>query len=300
VRDADASEADAPDVDAPGADAPEDDSGAAGQGPSLDTSVPNIARAHDYLLGGKNNFAADRAAAEMVIAAYPGIVAGIRANRAFLGRAVRYLAGEAGIRQFIDIGPGMPAADSTHEVAQSVAPESRIVYVDNDPVVLSHARALLRSSPEGASGYIEADLRDVGKILTEAAQTLDLSQPVAIMLLAILHFIPGDHAYEPVSALLADVAPGSFLTISHIAKDIEPEAVNEIVRRTRETKAPHMIYPRTRDEVARFFTSLELAEPGVVALEEWRPDSEFAAKNHAAGWCGVARKPLAASRLGLG
>src|SRR6516165_84138 len=156
---------------------------------SIDTSVAHVARVYDYWLGGKDNFAADRRAGEQAIQAYPDIVYSVRANRAFLARTVRYLAAEAGIRQFLDIGTGIPTADNTHEVAQSVAPESRIVYVDNDPVVLNHARALLTSSPEGACDYLEADLRDPDTILARAAQTLDLSRPVALMLIGILHLI---------------------------------------------------------------------------------------------------------------
>src|SRR6266496_4117080 len=152
----------------------------------IDTSVASPARIYDYWLGGKDNFPADREAAEQVIEVFPGIIPGVRANRAFLGRAVRYLAGEAGVRQFLDIGTGLPTANNTHEVAQEVAPESRIVYVDNDPLVLVHARALLTSHPEGETAYIDADVRDPGKILQAAAETLDFSQPVALMLLGIL------------------------------------------------------------------------------------------------------------------
>src|ERR1700751_1900905 len=154
--------------------------------PEFDTGVANIARVYDYLLGGTDNFAADRQAAEAAITSFPGIVAAVRANRAFLGRAVRYLAGEAGIRQFLDIGTGIPSANNTHEVAQSVAADSRVVYVDNDPVVLAHARTLLTTTPDGATDYIDADLRQAEQILAKAAQTLDFSKPVAVMLMAIL------------------------------------------------------------------------------------------------------------------
>jgi trans-aconitate methyltransferase len=273
------------------ADASEGASGTAGQRPGFDTGVPNIARIYDYLLGGKDNFAADRAVGEMVISIFPGMAQSARANRAFLGRAVRYLAGEAGIRQFLDIGTGMPTAGNTHEVAQQVAPESRVVYVDNDPVVLTHARALLKSSPQGASAYIDADLRDPGKILTEAAQTLDFSEPTAIMLLLVLHFIPDAEAYEAVRALMAATAPGSFLVISHMPKDIEADSVSEMIRRASEVPFSAPMYPRTRDEVARFFAGLELADPGVVALEQWRPGSAFEARARAIVWGGLARKP---------
>jgi len=273
------------------ADAPSGAPGTAGQRPGFDTSVPNIARVYDYLLGGKDNFTADREAGDMVIAAYPGIVQAVKANRAFLGRAVRYLAGEAGIRQFLDIGPGIPTAGNTHEIAQAVDPASRVVYVDNDPVVLVHARALLRSRPEGAAAFVDADLRDIGKIVAEAGQMLDFSEPVAVVMLAVLHFLPDDAVYGTVGALMATLAPGSFMAISHIAKDIEAESISEIIRNSREGPGQAEMYPRTRDEVTRLFAGLELAEPGVVALQDWRPDSELEARNQAAGWAGVARKP---------
>ena len=174
---------------------PDDVAVGGAQRASFDTSVAHIARVYDYWLGGKDNFAADRAAAEQAIAAWPDIVLSVRANRAFLARAVRYLAGDAGIRQFLDIGTGIPAASNTHEVAQSVAPESRVVYVDNDPVVLTHARALLRSTSLGSLAYLDADLRYPDMILAEAAKTLDFKQPVAVMLLAVLQFVPDDEAY---------------------------------------------------------------------------------------------------------
>src|SRR6266568_6090442 len=179
-----------------------------------------MARVQDYWLGGKDNSAADREAAEQAIAANPGIRRDVRANRAFLVRAVRYLAAERGIRQFLDIGAGIPTANSTHEVAQSVAPACRVVYVDNDPVVLAHARALLTSTPQGATAYIDADLRDTEKILAQAAQTLDFSRPVAIVLMAILHLIEdADDPYGIITKLLSAVPPGSYLALSHIASD---------------------------------------------------------------------------------
>ena len=273
------------------ADASEGASGAAGQQPGFDTSVPNIARIYDYLLGGKDNFAVDRAVGEMVVATVPGMVQSARANRAFLGRVVRFLADEAGIRQFLDIGSGMPTVGNTHEIAQKVAPASRVVYVDNDPVVLTHARALLTSSPEGKSGYIAADLREPGKIIAEAAQTLDLSRPVAVMLLMILHFIPDAEAYAAVSELLDAVAPGSFLVIAHMPKDIEADSVSELMRKARDVPSSAPMYPRTRDEVARFFAGLEFVEPGLVALQGWRPDSVFEARTSAIGWGAVGQKP---------
>jgi hypothetical protein len=184
-------------------------------GVPLDTTVPHIARVYDYWLGGKDNFAADRELAEKFMAADPSVTAGVRSNRAFLGRAVHYLVTEAGIRQFLDIGTGIPAADNTHEVAQRVDPSARVVYVDNDPIVLIHARALLASHPAGATDYIDADLRDVGTILAAAARTLDFSQPVAVMLIGVLHCIPDeDYPGQLVATLMEAAAPGSYLALS--------------------------------------------------------------------------------------
>jgi hypothetical protein len=255
--------------------------------------VAHIARVYDYWLGGKDNFAADRLAGEAALEAYPYIAAGVRANRAFLSRVVRYLAGEAGIRQFLDIGTGIPTANNTHEVAQAVAPDSRIVYVDNDPVVLAHARALLTSGPEGATAYIDADFRDVGEILEAASQTLDFSRPVAIMLIAILHLI--DNEADPhavVKKLVAAVPPGSYLAISHLSSDIAAAARAEAHERLRELMYEKQTL-RSREEVASFFTGLDMVEPGLVRIPEWRPDNEADAKSPSALWGGVARKRLA-------
>jgi hypothetical protein len=266
------------------------DGSADGRG-GIDTSVAHSARVHDYWLGGKDNFAADRAAGDAVIAAYPGIVMSVRANRAFLARAVRFLAAEAGIDQFLDIGTGIPAANNTHEVAQSAAPGSHVVYVDYDPVVLLHARALLTSSEPGTVAYIDADLRDPQTILREAARTLDLSRPVAVMLIAIMHLIVDkDDPYRLVRTLMAAVPPGSYLALSQVASDIEAEQMAEAARRynrlARETQRH-----RDHTEVARFFEGLELVEPGLVPVQQWRPGSEIEAKAKSAMWGGVARKP---------
>ena len=174
--------------------------------PDFNAGVPHIARVYDYWLGGKDNFAADRELGERTLAAYPNLVFSVRANRAFLGRTVRFLAAETGIRQFLDIGTGLPTANNTHEVAQGVAPASRIVYVDNDPIVLSHARALLTSKPEGKCAYLDADLRDPEKILAAAAGTLDFSQPVAVMLLTVLQFLTDDAEASAVVNQLMDAA----------------------------------------------------------------------------------------------
>ena len=258
--------------------------------PTFDVSVAHVARVYDYWLGGKDNFAADRAAGDQAIAAYPDIVHSVRANRAFLARAVRYLATEAGIRQFLDIGTGIPTANNTHEVAQDAAPASRVVYVDNDPIVLTHARALLASKPEGATSYIDADLRDTEQILRQAAALLDLSQPVAVMLMAILqHLDNADHPYEVVAELLAAVPPGSYLALTHPASDIATEQMREMAQRLNRLMAEKVTF-RSHDQVARFFDGLDLVEPGMVRVQEWRPRTLAEANSAAALWCGVARK----------
>jgi hypothetical protein len=259
--------------------------------PSFDTSVAHVARVHNYWLGGKDNFAADRVAAEQAMAAYPDIVSSARANRAFLRRAVHFLAGEVGIRQFLDIGTGIPSANNTHEVARAVAPDSRIVYVDNDPVVLAHARSLLTGSSPGATDYIDADLRNPGQILAGAARTLDFSQPTAIMLMAILqHLSADDDPYAVVAGLLAAVPAGSYLVLSHPAKDIDAEKMAAMAERLNQVMAEKVTF-RTEPEVAVFFTGLELAEPGMVNAPRWRPASAEEASRPAALWSGVARKP---------
>jgi hypothetical protein len=258
--------------------------------PDFDTSVPHIARVYDYWLGGKDNFAADRELGERTLAAYPNLVFSVRANRAFLARAVRFLAAEAGIRQFLDIGTGIPTANNTHQVAQRVAAESRIVYVDNDPIVLSHAQALLKSSPQGVCAYLDADLRDPAAILAKAAQTLDFSQPVAVMLIAVMHFIgDDDEAAAIVRTLTAACAPGSYVVISHVASDIDTEQQTELVRRLNQSVAEKATM-RDRAGVTRLFDGLELVEPRVVRVSEWRPDSDLEAASPTGLWGGVARK----------
>ena len=257
----------------------------------INTSVAHSARVHDYWLGGKDNFAADRAAGDAVIQAYPGIVASVRANRAFLARVVRFLAAEAGIRQFLDIGTGIPATNNTHEVAQSVAPGCRVVYVDYDPVVLLHAQALLTSSSQGALDYIDADLRDPQKLLAQAARTLDFSRPVAVMLIAILHLI-GDQD-DPggiIGQLMAAVPAGSYLALSQVASDIEAEQMAEAAKRYNRLARQTQRH-RTHAEVLRFFDGLDLLEPGLVPVQRWRPASQLEARAHSAMWGGVGRKP---------
>jgi O-methyltransferase involved in polyketide biosynthesis len=256
----------------------------------FDTSVPHIARVYDYWLGGKDNFAADRVMGERTLQAYPNLVYSVRANRAFLARTVRFLAGQ-GIRQFLDIGTGIPTANNTHEVAQRIAPDSRIVYVDNDPVVLSHAKALLKSTPEGACAYIDADLRDPDAILAAAADTLDFTEPVAVMLIAVMHFVGDDaQASAIMRRLTAACVPGSYVALSHAASDIDAAQMAEMVRRLNESIAEKTTL-RDRAGVTRLFDGLELVEPGVIRAAEWRPDTDLEAASPAALWGGVARKP---------
>jgi hypothetical protein len=244
----------------------------------------------DYWLGGKDHFQADREAGDEAIEAFPGLVASVRNTRAFLARSVRYLAGEAGIRQFLDIGTGIPAADNTHEVAQAVAPESRIVYTDHDPAVLAHARALLTSHPQGATAYLDADLRDPEKILAEAAETLDFSRPVALMLVAILHCIPDeDDPYAIVTRLRAAVPPGSHLVISHPASDLQAEQMGAMAKSLNRVMA-QKVTPRSYADVSRFFDGLDLVEPGIVRASEWRPDPAFdPGTTTSTMWSGIAR-----------
>ena len=266
--------------------------GASKTGPlPFDTTKPHQARVYDHLLGGKDNYAADRAAAEALLAVYPGAVHTARANRAFLGRAVRYLTAEAGIRQFLDIGTGIPTAGNTHEIAQAIAPESRVVYVDYDPIVLAHARALLDSSEAGATEYIDADLRDTGTILAGAADVLDFSKPVAVTLLAILHAIPDpDDPYAIVARLLDAVPPGSYLAISHAASDLLDQETMRSFADSWNNRGQQRITWRTREQVARFFTGTDLVEPGLVRVDEWRPTSGTTSAGTSNEWGAVGRK----------
>jgi hypothetical protein len=261
------------------------------EAPDFDTSVAHVARVYNYWLGGKDNFAADRAAAEQAMAAFPGIVLSARANRAFLRRAVTYLVREAGIRQFLDIGTGIPTASNTHEVAQSVASDSRIVYVDNDPAVLAHARALLTTTPDGATDYIDADLRNAELILAEAAQTLDFTKPVAVMLMAILQQLSeADDPYQVVGTLMAALPSGSYLALSHPASDIHAAEMAAMAAQLNKMMAEKVTF-RAEAEVAPFFAGLELVEPGMMNVPDWRPETEEEAASPAALWAGVARKP---------
>jgi hypothetical protein len=258
--------------------------------PELETNVPQTARIWNYWLGGKDNFPVDRAVGDQILEAFPAIVENARASRAFLARAVRYLAGEAGIRQFLDIGTGLPTANNTHQVAQAVAPESRIVYVDNDPIVLTHARALLTSTPEGATAYIDADLRDPDRIMKEAARTLDFTQPIAIMLMGILgHIADDDEALSIVRRLVDAVPSGSYLTMND-GSDTSEEVV-EAARIWNQSANP-TYHLRSPDRIARFFDGLELVEPGVVSPPRWRPDPSVSGlPAEIDSFCGVGRKP---------
>jgi O-methyltransferase involved in polyketide biosynthesis len=255
---------------------------------AFDRNVPHIARMYDYWLGGKDNYAVDRAVADQITAIFPDILVNVRAQRAFLGRVVRYLAAEAGIWQFLDIGTGLPSASNTHEVAQRFVPQARVVYVDNSPAVLAHARALLGSGPQGATAFIEADLRDTGRILAEAARILDLSQPVAVLLLGVLPFIPDDDDPAAIVArLMAAVPPGSYLAVAHPASDIAADQVARSVRRYN-LQAREPVTVRSYAEVARFFDGLDLVEPGLVQLHRWRADAESL---ELPNYGGVGRKP---------
>ncbi|HXL95470.1 MAG TPA: SAM-dependent methyltransferase, partial [Streptosporangiaceae bacterium] len=259
--------------------------------PQFDTRVPNPARMWNYWLGGKDNFAADRDAAQGFIRVLPTMPAIARLARQFQAHAVHSLAADYGVRQFLDIGAGLPSVDNTHQVAQDVAPTARIVYVDHDPIVISHAQALLTSSEEGATGYILADLRDTDAILASAADTLDFDQPVAIMLLAILHLISDEEdPWEIIRRLMNAVPSGSYLMVSHGASDIQAQAGAELMRRYSElTKRP--LFLRTHAEVARFLDGLPLIGPGVVPVSQWGAPGEEAETGMAA-YCGIGRKPL--------
>jgi O-methyltransferase involved in polyketide biosynthesis len=251
--------------------------------------VPHSARIWNYWLGGKDNYPVDREAGDDYRAIYPEIVEVARASRRFLTRAVRWLAGEAGVRQFLDIGTGLPTADNTHEVAQRVAPEARVVYVDNDPVVLAHARALLTSSPEGATAYVDADLRDPQRILELSAPTLDLDRPVGLMLLGVLGHIGDDDQARAIVKRLLDALPsGSYLTVCD-GTNVISEAGVEAQRLYNQSGAvPYRL--RRPDQLAAFFDGLELVEPGVVSCTRWRPDGDRPPRATDA-YGGVGRKP---------
>ena len=255
----------------------------------FDPSVAHPARVYNVWIGGKDHFEADRDAAARVMQRRPQVVAGARSNRSFLGRAVRYMARSHGIRQFVDIGTGFPAPGNTHEVAQQADCWSRVVYVDNDPLVLSHARALLTSTPEGCCDYLHSDLRDTGYILREAARTLDFTRPVAVLLLAVLHFVPdADDPPGIVAALMSALAPCSFVAISHLTADLAPDAVGGGVDSYNKL-VPTSVIARTHAQVTGLFAELPLIPPGVVPVSEWRPDTRIRPVTDV--YAGVARKP---------
>ncbi|MGC4896668.1 SAM-dependent methyltransferase [Micromonospora sp. DT31] len=267
-------------------------------GHRIDTSVAHPARRYNYWLGGKDNFQADRDSGDAMAARFPTIRISALENRRFLRRAVHHLAGEAGIRQFLDIGTGIPSADNTHEVAQSVAPSTRVVYVDNDPIVLAHARALLTSSAEGATAYLDADLRDPERILAhpDLRRTLDLSRPVGLMLLAVLHFVPdGEDPYAIVTRLLDALPAGSYLAASHATHDYLPASVAAEAKAAARGGGPHgVINLRSQAEFVRFFDGLDLVEPGVCSVAEWRAEGEPEPRPSVVDvsmYGGVARKP---------
>ena len=262
----------------------------------LQTDQPHPARVYDYLLGGKDNFAADRAAAEAGLRANPNSRIPPRENRAFLGRAVRYLAGEAGISQFLDIGTGIPTSPNVHEVAQAVEPAARIVYVDNDPIVLTQARALLTAGPQGRTAYIDADLRDIDAILgsAELQRTLDLRLPVGLLLIAVMHFIPDeDDPWALAARLLAALPSGSYLALSHLTGDFDPAAWAGVVAVYRRSGVTMQVRPKP--DIERFFAGLDLVDPGVVSLPQWRPDPSDVGRPPSDAavsvYGGVARKP---------
>jgi hypothetical protein len=239
----------------------------------IDRTVAHAGRVYDYMLGGTTNFEVDRQASMAAGSIFPGGIeaakAGLRSNRDFLGRAVRHLTG-AGIRQFIDIGTGIPSDDNTHAVALDAAPDSRIVYVDNDPIVLAHAHQLLKNTPESVTSYLNADIRDPETILSRASGTLDLTQPVGLVLVAILHFLSDDEdAYGIVAELMGSLPSGSYLVASHLAGDVKPDEMRAVYDRLSEMTAERFVL-RSRAEVARFFEGLDLVDPGLVFVSEWQ------------------------------
>ncbi|MFF8868543.1 SAM-dependent methyltransferase [Streptomyces massasporeus] len=238
----------------------------------IDSSKAHPARVYDVFLGGKDHYAADRDAAAAALAANPRGYLDVRHNRDFLRRAVTTLVEQDGIRQFLDIGTGLPTAENVHQIAQRITPESRVVYVDNDPVVLAHARALLTSGPDGRTDYIDADLRDPARILEQAAKTLDFDRPVALCLVAVLHFVADEEAYPLVSGLIDELPAGSRLVLSHLTEDLNPENIRAVQRTYTERGFTFVL--RTRADVERFLTDngLEVADPGVVPAHRWRPD----------------------------
>jgi S-adenosyl methyltransferase len=259
---------------------------------AVDSSVAHTARIWNYWLGGKDNYEVDRVVGEQIRQLHPMIGDYARADRQFLGRAVRYLVKEQGVRQFLDIGTGLPTVDNTHEVAQREAADSKIVYVDNDPLVLAHARALLTSTPEGATDYVHADLRDAGRVLAEAARTLDFSKPIALTMLGVVIFIGDDEdPYGVVRRYLGELAPGSYLVLSHTITRPDMPDVDAAVAFWNEHGTPKLTQ-RTHEQITRFFDGLELLAPGVVSCSRWRPEAAHGGEPAEVAMFGaVARKP---------
>jgi O-methyltransferase involved in polyketide biosynthesis len=260
--------------------------------PQIDTSVSHSARVWDYWLGGKDNYAVDRAVGDEVARLLPGIVTHARADRMFLGRAVRFLAGPAGVRQFVDIGAGLPTVDNTHEVAQRVAPECRVVYVDNDPLVLVHAQALLTSAPAGVTGYVQADLRDPADVLAGAARTLDFTAPVAVIMLGVLwHVLDDQEAAGIIGRLMTALPPGSYLAVAHPTLEVTGKEMAAAIDYWNEHGTPPGRH-RTPAQLAGRLVGLELVEPGVVSSTRWRPEATpFGEPAPIDQYCAVARKP---------
>ena len=270
-----------------------DDTGTQQVPPEINTNVPQSARVYDYWLGGKDHFPADRALGDAIAGALPTIRTQVRAQRAFLGRAVRYLARDAGIRQYLDIGTGIPSAGNVHDVAQEVAPESRVLYVDNDPIVLAHARALMAGTAEGPVAFIQADLREPEAILGDpaVAGTLDLAQPVGLVLIGVMHHLRDDDDPRRIVATLVDaLAPGSYLVLSQSTPDFDPDAMRALAAASEQGGIPNV--PRSLADTEPFFAGLELVEPGLVPMATWRPDPGAEQDPRSVyAYGGVARKP---------
>jgi hypothetical protein len=257
----------------------------------LDTGVPQSARVYDFLLGGKDNYEADRAVGSALIAQAPALPIMVRAQRALLARMVRYLVREAGVRQFLDVGTGIPSADNVHEVAQALAPESRVLYVDNDPIVLTYARALMKSTPEGRTAFVQGDVRHPADILEHPIlpSVLDSTRPVALLLIGIVHHLRDDEApYEVVRTLVDWLPSGSYLGVVTPSADFDPPMMSSLAATAERSGIPYI--PRSKAETERFFAGLELVDPGVAPILGWRPDDEPADVNAVHGWAGLARK----------
>jgi SAM-dependent methyltransferase len=261
--------------------------------PEINTNVPQSARVYDYWLGGKDHFPADRALGDAIAEALPTIRTQVRAQRAFLGRAVRYLARDAGIRQFLDIGTGIPSAGNVHDVAQEIAPDARVLYVDNDPIVLAHARALMSGTSQGSVAFIQADLREPEAILGDpvAAGTLDLAEPVALVLIGVMHHLrDADDPRRIVTTLVDALAPGSYLVLSQSTPDFDPDAMAALAAASEQGGIPNV--PRSLADTERFFAGLALVEPGLVPMATWHPDpGEGQDPRSVYAYGGVARKP---------